>query len=91
MCSTLGRAPAFLPTPYGVAVGTDASGNLRPGQAGLLLEPLEALREVVGELVSLSVLLDALSRHRAGPSRGRLQSPLPDGNGLVPCQCETYG
>ena len=60
---------AFSPTSYGVTIGTDATGDLRPRKAGLLLEPLQALWEVAGENVGPSAVVCALSRHRAGPSK----------------------
>ena len=64
----VGAAPACLPTPYGLAVGSDAPGNLRPREPGLLLESLETLREVVGEVIGLYVVVNTLSRHWASPS-----------------------
>ena len=44
----VGMAEAPFPAPYGVAVCTDAPGDLRPRQAGLPLETLQAFREVGG-------------------------------------------
>ena len=43
---------AFVPpTSDGEGVGSETAGDLRPRQAGLHLEPLQALREVVRENV----------------------------------------
>ena len=61
----VGPDPAISPTPYGVAIGLQAAGDLRPRQARLLLEPLEPLREVVGEDLGSSPVMCALSRHGA--------------------------
>ena len=63
---------AFSPTSYGVTIGPDATGDLRPRKAGLLLEPRQALWEFVGENVGPSAVVCALSRHRAGPSKAAL-------------------
>lgn len=57
------RAPALLPARYGVAVGVDAPGELRPRQTGFLPEPLKPLREVGGEAVGLTCVVCPLSRH----------------------------
>ena len=67
----VGPSPAFSPTPYGVAIGLQAAGDLRPRQARLFLEPLEPLREVVGEDVGSSAVVCALSWH--GTSAPRAQ------------------
>ena len=56
------------PSPYGVGIGPEVAGDLRPRQAGLLLEPLQPLREVAGEAVGDSPVVNALSRRGAGPS-----------------------
>ena len=65
----VGPEPAISPTPYGVAIGLQAAGDLRPRQARLLLEPLEPLREVVGEDVGSSAVLwrHGISAPRAQP------------------------
>ena len=56
--------PAFSPTPYGVAIGLQSAGHLRPR---LFLEPLEPLREVVGEDVgSSAVVCDAVEAWHKG-------------------------
>ena len=60
---------AFSPTSYGVTIGPDATGDLRPRKFGLFLELRQASWEVVGENVGLSPVLFTLSRHRAGPSK----------------------
>ena len=65
-----GARPPLDPAPHRLRMDTETAVQLRPRQARLLLEPLEALREVVGEAVSSSLVLSALSRHRAGPSAG---------------------
>ena len=41
----VGSHPSLPPSPYGVAIGPQTPGNLRPLQTGLLLEPLQPLRE----------------------------------------------
>ena len=58
-----GPRPAFGPSPYRVSIGPEATGYVRPGQARLLLEPLETVREVHWDFVGLSAVTDALSRH----------------------------
>ena len=78
----VGSHPAFNPTPYGVAIGSQAAGDLQPRQAGLLLEPLQPLREVVGDRVGYSAVVSALSRHLAGPSTVRTGT-LSGGSGLT--------
>ena len=50
----------------------------RPLQARLLIKPLRALWEVGGDLVGDSAVVDALSRHRAGPSAGLSDTHLRD-------------
>ena len=67
----VGPDPAISPAPYGVAIGPQAAGDLRPRQARLFLEPLQPLREVLGEGVGSSVVAIALSRHRASPPSGQ--------------------
>ena len=41
----VGPHPGLPPSPYGVAIGPQTARNLRPLQTGLLLEPLQPLRE----------------------------------------------
>ena len=65
----VGAAQALLPTPYGVAVRADAPGGLRPLRAGLPPEPLQALREVVGEAIGLYVCSQFAVSAWGGPSR----------------------
>ena len=60
---------ASSPMSYGVTIGPETAGDLRPRKAGLHLEPLQALRGVVGENVGRSAVICALLRHRAGPSK----------------------
>ena len=67
----VGPDPAFSPTPYGVAIGLQAAGDLRPRRARLFLEPLEPLREVVGEDLGSSPGMCALSRHGASAPRAQ--------------------
>ena len=74
-----GKHPLLPPPPYGVGMGPQAAGDLRPRQAGLLLEPLQAMREVVGEAVGDSPVVSALSRHGVSPAHGRPQSPPQEG------------
>ena len=62
-----------------VAIGPDAAVDLRPRKAGLLLEPRQALREVVGEHIDYSAVAGVLSRHPAGPS-GICIASLPGGS-----------
>ena len=68
------------PAPHGFGMGSETAVNLRPRQFRLLLEPHQPLREVVEEVVGDSAVVDALSRHRAGPSRG---FALPASTGSV--------
>ena len=63
MCSALGPHPLIPPAPYRVGVRSEAAVHLRPRQAGLLLEPLQAMREVVGKDVGSSAVMCTLSRH----------------------------
>ena len=72
----VGSDPAFSPTPYGVAIGPQAAGDLRPRQAGFLLEPHEPLWEVVGEVVGSSSVVIALSRHGAQDPLGAQPATL---------------
>ena len=74
----VGTAPALLPAPYGVAVCANASGDLRLGQAGLPLEPLEALREAVGEVIGLHVVVNPLSRHGAALPKNSAATALSE-------------
>ncbi len=71
----VGTHHASGPPPDGGAMGPDAPGDLRPRQAGRLLEPHRPLGEALGEAVGASAEVDALSRHGASPSHGRPQSP----------------
>ena len=50
----VGPSLAFSPAPHRVAIGSKAAGNLRPRQARLRLEPLQPLREFVGEFIGAS-------------------------------------
>ena len=45
----VGLDPAFSPTPYGVAIGLQAAGDLRPRQARLILEPLRHFGKLSGK------------------------------------------
>ena len=74
MCRVLGTHPLLPPAPHGFGIGPEAAGDLRPRQAGLLLEPLQPLREVLRKVVGHSAVVDALSRHGADPSHGPPQS-----------------
>ena len=79
MCLVLGRIPFFHQrlTVYGYVPRRRAIST--PRQAGLHLEPLQALREVIGEDVGYSAVVCALSRHGANPCHRRPQStPLLD-------------
>ena len=58
-----GAGPTFPPAPHCLVVDVETADNLRPRQARLLLEPLQPLREVVGDLVGHSAVMNALSRH----------------------------
>ena len=70
-----GPHPLIPPATYRVGVGSETAVYLRPRQVGLLLEPHQALREVVGKDVGSSAVVCALSRHSANPSHVRPQSP----------------
>ena len=61
----MGPHPFLLPPLHRVEIGPEAAGDLRPRQARLLLEPLQPLGEVVGEVGRSSSVMDALSRHRS--------------------------
>ena len=75
-----GSHPQVPPAPQGVRVGPEAAGQLRPGQAGLLPEPLQAPGKVLGEgVLDSAVIVNALSRHRAGPSRSSSPPALSSG------------
>ena len=65
-----GASPSLPPAPHRLVVDVETADDLRPRQARLLLEPLQPLREVVGDLVGHSAVVCPLSRHRAGPSAG---------------------
>ena len=73
----VGPRSAISPSPYGVAIGLQATGDLRPRQARLLLEPPQTLREVVGDGMGSSVVANALSRHRAYPPRCTADDSVP--------------
>ncbi len=73
-----GPHPLIPPAPYRVWVRSETAIYLRPRQTGLLLEPQQALREVVGEDVGSSAVVCALSRHSAGPSVGLSDPHLRD-------------
>ena len=73
----VGPRSAISPSPYGVAIGLQATGDLRPRQARLLLEPPQTLREVVRDGMGSSVVANALSRHRAYPPRCTADDSLP--------------
>ena len=58
-----GPHPLIPPATYRVGVGSETAVHLRPRQVGLVLEPHQALREVLGEVVCSSAVVSALSRH----------------------------
>ncbi len=71
-----GASATLPPAPQRLVMDVETTGDLRPRQARLLLESLQPLREVVGDLVGHSAVVDALSRHGiGGPSGRRLQAP----------------
>ena len=63
LMSQVGPHALVPPTSYGEGVGSETAGDLRPWQVRLLLEPHEALPEVVGEAVGSAAAVCALSRH----------------------------
>ena len=67
----VGPDPAISPAPYGVAIGPQAAGDLRPRQARLFLEPLQPLREVLGEGVGSSVVAICQGIAQALPADSR--------------------
>ena len=78
------RPNSSIPALHVEGRGTQTAGQLRPRQPGLLLEPLQALWEVVGEDIDYSAVVCALSWHDAPalPRRGRLKEGvqgLPQG------------
>ena len=72
-----GARPAQDPAPHGVGMDAESTGDLRPRQPRLLLEPHEPLREVVGEAVGLSGVVYALSRHLVGLPQGTAGATRP--------------
>ena len=58
-----------------VQARVETAVDIRPRQFRLLLEPHQPLREVCGEVGCSSAVVDALSRHGAGPPGG-LSRPL---------------
>ena len=71
-----GQHVLLPPAPRGLGMDVETPVYLSPRQVGFLLEPHEALRELVGDLVGYSAVVYALSRHGiACPSAGRLQPP----------------
>ena len=70
----MGPHSLIPPTVHGVGIGPQTAGQLRPRQAGLLLEPLQALREVLGEHVDYSAVAGVLSRHGAGPTSAQSEA-----------------
>ena len=76
MCRVLGRASPFLQRLVVCGMDSETAVQLRPRQTRLLLESLEALREVLGEVVGPSAVVCALSRHGApAPPVGRIRTP----------------
>ena len=75
------------PTVHGVGIGPQAAGDLRPRQARLLLEPLQPLREVVGEDVDYSAVAGVLSRHGAGPTSAKPETLLSSARVSIPVAC----
>ena len=71
-----GASPSLPPAPQRLVVDVETPCNLRPRQPRLLLEPLQPLREVVGDLVGHSAVVYALSRHLVGLPQG-LARTLP--------------
>ena len=72
-----GRRSALLPAPHGVAVDPEATGQLRPRQAGLLPEPLEPMRKGIGSpKASLSFRLFAPSPDRQHQPFGQLPAAV---------------
>ena len=71
LMSQVGPHALVPPASYGGGVGSKTARDLRPREAGLLLEPLQALWEVSGEDVGPSaVLLIALASFLAISRRG---------------------
>ena len=58
----MGSHSASIPTPYGVGIGPETASDLRPRQPRLLLEQLQPLREVGGQDVDYSAVVNSLSR-----------------------------
>ena len=76
LMSQAGPRALVPPTSYGEGVGSETAGDLRPRQAGLHLEPVQALWEVVGENVGPSAVVCALSRHGLRLPGGTTGCPL---------------
>ena len=73
MCRALGRTPLSLPR---LTVSGWVLRRRFSSAHDSSLKPHEPLREVVGEDVDYSAMLDALSRHLAGPSTRTRQDAL---------------
>ena len=80
------------PAHDGVGMGAETPVQLRPRQARLLLEPHQPLREVCGEVIGLSGVVYALSRHRAGPSGTQPEASLQgERRHRLSCRPQTLG
>ena len=69
-----GAGAAFPPAPHRLGMDCETAVQLRPRQARRLLEPLQALREVVGKGVGSSTVVCSLSRHGNGPAAVRIKT-----------------
>ena len=67
----VGPHSSVFPAPHSFGIGPEAAGNLRPRQTRFIPEPLQALREVVGEDVGSSAVMCALSRHGISAPRAQ--------------------
>ncbi len=69
----VGQHPPVPPAPDGLRLDTRAAAQFGPGQPRLPLEPHQAPREVAGEGVGDSPVVNPLSRHGALPLWGASQ------------------
>ena len=70
----VGPDRAFSTTPHGVTIGPDESGDLRPRQPRLPLEPFQPLREILGEDLGSSTVVCASSARAVEAWHKRSQS-----------------
>ena len=80
----VGQHVLVPPAPRGLGMDVETPVYLRPRQLRLLLEPHEALREVVGEDVDYSVVVRCAVSASGRPPTGRSRSFSPNASASVP-------